>query len=63
MLILKDNLYQVLPELIYLIFRGDETISVDIISFVEPIIIEKKKWTSRQHVGVKYSNSLLEGKM
>jgi hypothetical protein len=26
---IKDNLYQVLPELIYLIIRGDKTISVD----------------------------------
>jgi co-chaperonin GroES (HSP10) len=62
---IKGNLYQVLPELIYLIFRGDETISVDNYVFVEPIIIEKK-WTGKeeqQHVGiVKYSNSLLEKK-
>jgi co-chaperonin GroES (HSP10) len=60
---IKDNLYQVLPELIFLIFRGQETISVDNYVFVEPIIIDKK-WIGKeelQHVGiVKYSNSKLE---
>jgi co-chaperonin GroES (HSP10) len=60
---IKDNLFQVLPELIYLIIRGKETISVDNYVFVSPIIIDKK-WVGKeelQHVGiVKYSNATLE---
>ena len=60
---IKDNLFQVLPELIFLIFRGDEVISVDNFVFVEPII-EEKKWIGKEeqkHVGiVKYSNAVLE---
>lgn len=60
---IKDNLYQVLPELIYLILRGEEKIAVDGYVFVEPII-EDKKWvgpTELEHVGIiKYSNKTLE---
>lgn len=60
---IKENLYQVLPELIFLIIRGEEIISVDHFVFVEPIV-EEKKWigaVEQQHVGiVKYSNKLLE---
>lgn len=60
---IKENLFQVLPEQIFLIFRGEETISVDNFVFIEPII-EEKKWvgaTELEHVGiVKYSNSILE---
>jgi len=60
---IKDKLFQVLPEQIFLIFRGEETISVDNFVFIEPII-EEKKWigtTELEHVGiVKYSNRILE---
>lgn len=60
---IKDNLFQVLPEQIFLIFRGEETISVDNFVFIEPII-EEKKWIGEvelEHVGiVKYSNRILE---
>lgn len=60
---IKGDLYQVLPELIYLIIRGEEKIAVDGYVFIEPII-EEKKWvgpTELEHVGiVKYSNKTLE---
>lgn len=60
---IKDNLFQVLPEQIFLIFRGDEVISVDNFVFIEPII-EEKKWIGSvelEHVGiVKYSNRILK---
>lgn len=60
---ITGDLYQVLPELIYLIIRGDQKIAVDNYVFVEPIV-EEKKWigfVEQQHVGiVKYSNKLLE---
>ena len=60
---IKENLYHVLPEVIFLIIRGDKIIAVDNFVFVEPII-EEKKWigaVEQQHVGiVKYSNKLLE---
>lgn len=59
---IKDNLFQVSPELIYLIIRGDEKISVDNYVFITPII-ENKKWigdTELEHVGiVKYTNEIL----
>jgi len=60
---IKDNLFQALPEQIFLIFRGEETISVDGFVFIEPIV-EEKKWVGAvelEHVGiVKYSNNILE---
>ena len=60
---IKENLFQILKEQIFLIFRGEETISVDNFVFIEPII-EEKKWigaTELEHVGiVKYSNRILE---
>lgn len=60
---IKDNLYQVLPELIYLIIRGDEKIAIDQYVFVEPIIVDKK-WigsVEEEHVGiVVYTNKILE---
>ncbi len=60
---ITDNLYQVILECIFLIFRGNEIISVDNFVFVEPII-EEKKWIGKEeqkHVGIiKYSNSILE---
>src|SRR6188768_2255081 len=40
---IHGDLFQVMPELIYLIIRGDEIISVDDFCFVKPII-ETKKW-------------------
>jgi hypothetical protein len=43
----KDNLYQVLPELIYLIFRGDETISVDNYVLWSQLLL-KKKWIGKE---------------
>ena len=59
---IKDNLFQVLPELIYLIIRGEEKIAVDNYVFISPII-ENKKWigeTELEHVGfVKYTNDVL----
>lgn len=60
---IKDDLYQVLPELIYLIIRCGQKIAVDGYVFVEPII-EDRKWVGPvelEHVGiVKYSNETLE---
>ncbi len=59
---IKDGLYQVPPDLIYLIIRGDEKISVDNYVFISPII-ENKKWVGeveQEHVGiVKYTNEIL----
>lgn len=59
---IKDNLYQVAPELIYLIIRGAEKVSVNEYVFISPII-EEKKWvgaTELEHVGfVKYTNEVL----
>jgi len=59
---IKDDLFFVQPELIYLIIRDGEKISVDYYCFVEPIF-EEKKWigkVERQHVGkVKYTNDVL----
>src|SRR6478736_380693 len=58
-----DNLFQVMPELIYLIIRGEEIISVDDYCFVKPIV-EMKKWIGEvevQHQGfIKYSNDYLK---
>lgn len=60
---IKDNLFNVMPELIFLIFKKNETIAVDNFCFVEPII-EEKKWigaTELEHVGiVKYTNERLK---
>jgi len=60
---ITGNLFQVLPELIYLIIRGEKRIPVSGYCFVEPII-ENKKWigdVELQHQGiVKYSNDFLE---
>lgn len=60
---IKDNLYYVLPELIFLIIRGNEKIGVDGFCFVKPII-EEKKWIGEveiEHQGtIKYSNKILE---
>jgi len=62
---IKDDLFQVLPELIFLIIRGKQKISVDNFCFIKPII-EEKKWigsVEQEHVGiVKYSNEILEAK-
>jgi len=59
---IKDDLYQVLPELVYLIIRGQEKIAVDNYVFITPIV-ENKKWigeTELEHVGiVKYTNDIL----
>ena len=59
---IKDDLYQVSPELIYLIIRGEEKIAVDGYVFISPIV-EEKKWvgaTELEHVGfVKYTNEVL----
>lgn len=60
---IKDNLYHVLPELIYLIIRGEEIIAVDNYVFVAPIM-EEKKWigtVEQEHVGiVVYNNEVLK---
>lgn len=60
---IKDDLFQVIPECIFLIFREKEVIAVDNFVFVEPII-EEKKWIGKEeqkHVGIiKYSNSILK---
>lgn len=60
---IKDNLYYVLPELIFLIIRGNEKISVDNFCFIKPII-ENKKWIGEveiEHQGfVKYTNDYLK---
>jgi len=60
---IKDDLFQVLPELIYLIIRGDEKIAIDQYVFVAPII-EEKKWigeVEQEHVGiVVYNNEVLK---
>lgn len=59
---IKDDLFQVLPELIYLIIRGKEKIAVDNYVFISPIF-ENRKWigeTELEHVGfVKYTNEIL----
>lgn len=56
---IKDDLYWVQPELVYLIIRGEEKISVDDFCFIEPIFSEEK-WIGKvelQHQGiVKYGN-------
>lgn len=60
---IKDNLYQVSPELIYLIIRGEEKIAVDQYVFIEPIV-EEKRWigsVEQEHVGyVVYTNDILK---
>lgn len=60
---IKDDLFQVLPELIYLIIRGEEKIAIDQYVFVAPII-EEKKWVGaveQEHVGiVVYNNEILK---
>lgn len=60
---IKDDLFQVLPELIYLIIRGDEKIAIDQYVFIAPII-EEKKWigaVEQEHVGiVVYNNEILK---
>lgn len=59
---IKDNLYFVQKELVYLILRGDKRIAVDNFCFIEPIITDEK-WigkTEQKHQGiVKYSNAFL----
>jgi hypothetical protein len=59
---IKDDLFQVSPDLIFLIIRGNEKIAVDGFVFITPII-EEKKWigeVERPHVGiVRYANSAL----
>lgn len=59
---IKEDLFFVQPDLIYLIIRDGKKISVDYYCFVEPVF-EEKKWIGkeeRQHVGkVKYTNSIL----
>lgn len=60
---IEGNLFQVLPELIFLIIRNGEIIAVDNFCFVAPIV-EEKKWIGKielEHQGViKYSNKILE---
>ena len=60
---IKGDLYQVMPDLIYLIIKGDKKIAVDGYVFVAPII-EEKKWigkVERERVGVlRYINASLE---
>jgi hypothetical protein len=46
--ILRIIFTKFLPELIYLIIRGDKTISVDNYVFVEPIIIDEK-WVGKKN--------------
>lgn len=62
---IKDNYFKVEPELIYLIIRGEEIISVDNYVFVSPIF-EEVKWKGRvekQHQGIlKYDNQILLSK-
>ena len=56
---IKDNLFQLLPELIFLIIRDGKKMAVDNFVFVEPII-EEKKWIGkfeRERVGImRYAN-------
>lgn len=60
---IEGDLFFVLPELIFLIIRGDEKIPVEGFCFVEPII-ESKKWigdVELEHQGfVKYTNNYLK---
>lgn len=60
---ISGNLFQVLPELIFLIIRGEEKIGVDDFCFVVPIV-EDKKWIGKveeKHQGIiEYSNNFLE---
>ena len=60
---IKENYFQVLPELIYLIIRGEEKIAVDNYVFVSPVI-EEKKWigeVEQEHIGiVVYNNEVLK---
>jgi hypothetical protein len=62
---IKDNLFQIEPELIYLIIRGDEIISVENYVFVSPIF-EEVKWIGKQEqkqVGIlKFDNPILLNK-
>lgn len=62
---IKEDLYQVMPDLIYLIVKGDKKIAVNGYVFVAPII-EEKKWigkVERQHVGiVRFINEELKSK-
>jgi co-chaperonin GroES (HSP10) len=59
---IKGDLFQVSADLIFLIIRGKDKISVDNYVFVAPII-ENKKWIGeieQEHVGiVKYTNQAL----
>ena len=52
-----------MPELIYLIIRGEEKIAVDNYVFVSPVI-EEKKWigeVEQEHIGiVVYNNEVLK---
>lgn len=58
----KDNLFSVAPDLIYMIIRDGKRMSVDTHVFVEPII-ENQKWIGEvelQHIGkAKYINEYL----
>ena len=60
---LKDNLYSVDEELIFLIVRNGEYISVDAFCFIKPIF-EEERWVGmveQKHIGtVKFSNKILE---
>jgi hypothetical protein len=57
---IKEDLFQVSPDLIFLIIRGNEKIAVDGFAFIAPIV-EEKKWigeVEKEHIGiVKYTNS------
>jgi hypothetical protein len=59
---IQGDLFQVLPELIFLIIRGEKKIAVDNFVFVTPIV-ETKKWigeVEQEHVGiVRYTNEIL----
>lgn len=59
---IKDNLFFVPKDLVYMIIRGEERISVDNFCFIKPIFLEEK-WVGKveqKHIGiVKYSNELL----
>ncbi len=56
---IKDNLFFVQPELVYLIIRNEVKISVDNFCFILPIF-EEERWkgsVEQEHIGiVKYSN-------
>lgn len=60
---IKDNLFQVEPDLIYMAIRDGKKVAVDNVVFVEPII-ENDKWlgeVEKEHVGiVRYVNKTLQ---